>query len=167
MDYCNAEGRQGEYTHYLFATVPSPRYEFYTSADFSETKRKVLDNMQGIVKKLGTYVPHGVYEVLTEMQIFSYAILMIGLVFDIMLIMFVMISVLLIYSLLMISTETKTFEIGVMRLIGLNGRGFVAMIFVQSIMFVLPSIICALICVIPTLWVVLSKLQGEKLSFST
>ena len=63
------------------------------------------------------------------MQIFSAAILAIGLVFDIMLIMFIMISVLLIYSLLMITIETKTFDTGVMRMTGLSSRGFVAMIF--------------------------------------
>ena len=64
------------------------------------------------------------------MRLFSAAILMIGLIFDIMLIMFIMISVLLIYSLLMITIETKTFDIGVMRMVGLSGKGFVAMIFI-------------------------------------
>ena len=62
------------------------------------------------------------------MQITSFAILMIGLIFDIMLILFVAISILLIYSLLMINIETKTFEIGVMRLVGLSKGGFIAMI---------------------------------------
>ena len=122
--------------------------------------------MNTVVEKLGTYVPLGAYEVLKEMQIFSYGILMIGLIFDIMLIMFVMISVLLIYSLLMINIETKTFEIGVMRLAGLSKGGFVAMIFVQSVMFVLPSLIAALICVVPALWAIFSKLQGGKVPFN-
>ena len=49
----------------------------------------------------------------------SYAILFIGLIFDILLIMFIVVAILLIYSLLLISVETKTFEIGVMRLLGL------------------------------------------------
>ena len=62
------------------------------------------------------------------MQITSYATLMIGLIFDIMLILFVAISVLLIYSLLMINVETKTFEIGIMRLTGLSSGGFIAMV---------------------------------------
>ena len=69
-----------------------------------------------------------------------------------MLIMFIMISVLLIYSLLMITIETKTFDTGVMRMIGLSGRGFVALIFTQAVMFVLPSITLALISVVPSLW---------------
>ena len=63
------------------------------------------------------------------MQLYSPAIMTIGLIFDIMLIMFIMISVLLIYSLLMITIETKTFDIGVMRLVGLSKHGFIAMIF--------------------------------------
>ena len=48
------------------------------------------------------------------------SILFIGLIFDILLIMFVVVAVLLIYSLLMISVETKTHEIGIMRLVGLS-----------------------------------------------
>ena len=55
-------------------------------------------------------------------------ILFIGLIFDIVLIIFIVVAVLLIYSLLLISVETKTFDIGVMRLIGLSNTGFVAMI---------------------------------------
>ena len=52
----------------------------------------------------------------------------VGLVFDVLLLLFIVVSVLLIYSLLMISVETKTFEIGVMRLVGLSKLGFMGMI---------------------------------------
>ena len=158
MNYCTKEGRQGDYTTYIMATLPHPRSDYYSSPDFKVTKQRVLNSMEVIVKKLGTYIPHGEYELLLKMFYFSYGILMIGLVFGIMLIMFVMISVLLIYSLLMINIETKTFEIGVMRLMGLSGRGFVAMIFVQSITFVFPSIVCAFVCVVPCLWAIFSKI---------
>ena len=54
--------------------------------------------------------------------------LFIGLIFDIILIILVIVSVLLIYSLLLVSVETKTFEIGVMRLTGLTKKGLVALI---------------------------------------
>ena len=63
------------------------------------------------------------------MQGYQYAVLMIGLVFNILIILFIIISVLLIYSLLMITTETKTFDYGVMRLVGLSNYGFVSLIF--------------------------------------
>lgn len=62
------------------------------------------------------------------MQQFSQAILFLGLIFDIIILLFVILSVLLIYSLLMISVETKTFEFGVMRMVGLSKSGIIFMI---------------------------------------
>jgi len=44
----------------------------------------------------------------------------IGLIFDVIVILFVIVAILLIYSLLLISVETKTFEIGIMRMVGLS-----------------------------------------------
>ena len=62
------------------------------------------------------------------MQIFSSAILFLGLIFDIIVLLFVILSILLIYSLLMVSVETKTFEFGVMRMVGLSKGGIISMI---------------------------------------
>ena len=64
-------------------------------------------------------------------------------------ILFVIIAILLIYSLLMISIETKTFEFGVMRLTGLSSRGLISLIAIQAILFVLPAIIAAFILSVP------------------
>ena len=55
-------------------------------------------------------------------------ILFIGMVANLVVILFVIIAVLLIYSLLMISIEKKTFEFGVMRLTGLSKNGLIALI---------------------------------------
>ena len=95
------------------------------------------------------------------MQLYSFALLFLSLVFNILTILFVMISVLLIYSLLMITTETKTFDIGVMRLIGLSSSGFVSMIFVQAVMFVLPSIISAWLSSLPLIWLILNQVFDD------
>lgn len=88
---------------------------------------------------------------LSTMQLLSVATLLLGLVFGIIAILFIVISVLLIYSLLMISVETKTFENGVLRLIGLSQYNVVFMIGIQSILFVLPSIVLGYAASIPTL----------------
>ena len=92
------------------------------------------------------------------MTIYNFALLFIGLIFDIVMILFVIISVLLIYSLLMITTETKTFDTGVMRLLGLTSYGFIAMILTQAVMFVIPSIICAYASSYPCLYFLFKKL---------
>lgn len=62
------------------------------------------------------------------MQIFNYSTLLLGLVFNIILLVFIVISVLLIYSLLMIGVETKTLETGIMRMLGTNKPGLVTMV---------------------------------------
>jgi len=86
--------------------------------------------MNEIVNGIGLYPFSVSSELLEQMQLYSFGILFIGLVFNILLIIFVMISVLLIYSLLMITTETKAFDTGVMRLLGLTSKGFIAMVFI-------------------------------------
>jgi len=67
---------------------------------------------------------------LMTMELLSYATLLLGIVFGIIVILFIVISVLLIYSLLMISVETKTFESGVLRLVGLSQWNVVQMIMI-------------------------------------
>ena len=67
-------------------------------------------------------------QLLFKMESYSFAVLFIGLIFDILLLIFIAVSCLLIYSLLLISVETKAFETGVMRMVGLTKRGFIGMI---------------------------------------
>ena len=102
---------------------------------------------------------------LFEMHLYSYAILFIGLIFDILLIIFIVVACLLIYSLLLISVETKTFEIGVMRLVGLTKGGFVGLILTQATMFVLPSVILGFAMSVPCIWLVYSSLFSKDLGF--
>ena len=64
------------------------------------------------------------------MELASQAILFLGLIFDLVIILFISLSVLLIYSLLMISVESKTFEFGVMRMVGLSQSGLIHMIMI-------------------------------------
>ena len=114
---------------------------------------------------MGFYVTVASTELVNKMRVYNIGILLLDLIFNIVIILFVAISILLIYSLLMITTQTKTFDIGVMRLIGLSSYGFLGMITTQGVMFVLPSIICAYICSYPLLYLAFKKIfaddQGE------
>lgn len=147
-----------QYAAMMMYTLPSPRYKYYTSSDFAVIRQKVLSETNEIIEKTGFYPITSDSSLLLLMQVFSFAILFLGLIFDILLILFVIISILLIYSLLMITTETKTFDTGIMRLLGLSSYGFVAMIMTQAIMFVIPSIICAYITSYPVLWIIFKKI---------
>ena len=89
--------------------------------------------------------------ILKEMQKYNLSILLFSLIFQIVILIFITISVLLIYSLLLVGVETKTMESGIMRMVGASKRGLVQMIFVQSLMFVVPAITLAFILCFPVL----------------
>lgn len=74
---------------------------------------------------------------------------MLSCVFNVVLILMVTISILLIYSLLMVSVEQKTFDNGVLRMIGVSKLDCILVVAMQSLSFVVPSIIIsyALACV--------------------
>lgn len=89
----------------------------------------------------------------------------IGLIFDVLLLIFVVVSCLLIYSLLLISVETKAFEIGVMRLVGLTKRGFIGMILTQAALFVIPSVILGFVVALPCIYLIYSVLFKSNFGF--
>ena len=51
----------------------------------------------------------------------------------------------------MISVESKTFEFGVMRMVGLSKSGLIYMIILQGIMFVVPSLLMGFVFSFPAL----------------
>ena len=104
-------------------------------------------------------------DLIAELEPYSYAVLFIGLIFDILMIIFVVVSILLIYSLLLISVETKMFEIGVMRLVGLTKAGFVGMILTQAAMFVLPAVILGFAVAVPLIYLLYSELFEATLGY--
>ena len=98
------------------------------------------------------------------MKNFNMAILFFSLIFSIVILIFIAISVLLIYSLLMIGVETKTTETGIMRMVGVSKRGLVQMVFIQSFMFVLPAIVFAFALCFPMLALCFKFIFKEELS---
>ena len=99
------------------------------------------------------------------MHTYSYAVMFIGLIFDVLLLIFVIVSCLLIYSLLLISVETKGFEIAVMRLVGLTKVGFIGMILTQAFMFIIPSVILGFLLALPSIYFLYQVLFDEDLGF--
>lgn len=90
---------------------------------------KVLQQTNQVIRDLGYFEPAAELPLLNEMSSLQYGVLLLGIVFDVVIILFITISVLLIYSLLMVSVETKTFENGVMRMVGISTGDCVSIIF--------------------------------------
>jgi ABC-type antimicrobial peptide transport system permease subunit len=94
------------------------------------------------MENLGFYETRVSMTLLETVELSQAASMLLGLILGIIVIMFVVISVLLIYSLLMISVEVKTFHNAVLRILGVNKINCVFMILAQGIIFTIPSIVC-------------------------
>ena len=101
---------------------------------------------------------------LGDLSNYSQAVLFMGLIFDIIILLFVIIAILLIYSLLMISVETKTLEMGVVRMLGLSTLGVTTMVFLQGLLFVVPALILGFVLCSPILKIIYGQLFDSELS---
>jgi hypothetical protein len=71
--------------------------------------------------------------------------LFVGLIVNIIITVLCGLAVILIYSLLLINVETRTFELGVMRMIGMSKFGIISLVLLQSFSYALPGWILGLI----------------------
>ena len=98
-----------QYASQVLANMPPPRLTVYQNDDFNEIQKEVLEYLYPITNGLGLYNIGTTVRLLAEMQTYSEAVLFIGLIFDILLLIFIVVACLLIYSLLLIQVETKAF----------------------------------------------------------
>lgn len=74
-----------------------------------------------------------------------------GIILSLVVVLLATLSIMLIYSLLMVSIESKTFEIGVMRMIGVSKCALIGLLLTQAFTFVLPSVIMGFVASFPIL----------------
>ena len=149
----------------LQMTLPSPRDDFYMSTDFDVIKERVFSYTNEVIDRVDFFRMRTMMKVLDGLEELSMNILYIGLTAHIVVILFVTIAILLIYSLLMVSIETKTFEFGVMRLVGLSTRGLVSLIAIQAVLFVVPAIITAFTLSVPALACIYNLMATTPVGF--
>eukprot|EP00347_Sterkiella_histriomuscorum_P021563 403333540 len=140
-----------EYADHLVMTLPSPRYSWYNSDNIDSIQYYVTHYVNEFITDVGFYNVIAQMPILREMSQYNIAILLFNLIFRIVITIFIIISILLVYSLLMIGIEGKTLETGILRMVGISRVGLTLMIFLQSIMFVLPAIVFGFVLSIPCL----------------
>ena len=101
----------------------------------------IMRHMTFVEESLG-YFPVTVEAfIMQDFKMAHLSVTFLQLIFNLVMLLLFLISVLLIYSLLMLSVESKSFELGVMRMIGLSKNNVIMLVIFQSFMFVIPSII--------------------------
>jgi len=153
------------YTDMLMYTLPSPRYNYYENSDYTVIQDNVLGKVNEVIGALGFYPVASQTALLASMKITQNGVLLLGLIFSVLIILFVGISTLLIYSLLLATVEKKTFTNGVLRLVGLRKIGFIVTIIFQSTIFVIPSLVVGTAGSIPALYYLYEYLFTENMGF--
>lgn len=151
-----------EFADFMMMTMPSPRTDHYSNSNFFKIQKAVTSYANEIIDQLGFFPLRIDLDVLSQMETYGTAILFLGLIFDIIILLFTTLSILLFYSLLMISVETKTFEFGVMRMVGLSKTGIINVIILQSFMYVVPAMLVGFVCSVPALILIYTIIFNDE-----
>lgn len=99
-----------------------------------------------------------VLEELSKTKLFS---LYLGLILSVILTILFLLSTLLIYSLLLMSIETRSFELGVHRMCGSTRFSIVRMLLVQALSFSIPAWVCGLVVAQIVCAIVVAQLEAS------
>ena len=105
----------------------------------------IMNHMKFVEDSLGFFPITVEAFILQDFKISHISLTFLQLIFNLVMLLLFLISVLLIYSLLVLSVEGKSFDLGVMRMVGLSKFNVVVLVLMQSFMFVIPSIIAGFI----------------------
>ena len=134
-----------EYGNVLIINFPKNRLNFYTEADYDYLLDKAVKYMNKVVKKMGTLQYYQVnMPLIKTMNRYKYGTTLLNLVLNVILLGIFGLSLILIHSLLLITTETNAFEFGVLRLVGNSKKNIILIIIFQCICFSIPAFVVAL-----------------------
>eukprot|EP00347_Sterkiella_histriomuscorum_P007293 403349512 len=153
-----------EYSDYLVMTLPSPRYKWYSSDQYDQTQQKITNYVNTFLNQTGFYPLKPKFFILDQMQIYSYGILMFNLIFNMIITVFMMMTGNLLNSLLTIGIERKSFDIGVIRMVGESKIGIIVMTIIQAFMFSLPALILAILISIPIMIILYTQIFEQSLN---
>eukprot|EP00829_Urostomides_striatus_P005882 TRINITY_DN16473_c0_g1_i1.p1 TRINITY_DN16473_c0_g1~~TRINITY_DN16473_c0_g1_i1.p1 ORF type:complete len:292 (+),score=39.14 TRINITY_DN16473_c0_g1_i1:64-939(+) len=117
------------------------RMTVYKNSDYQGVQKTMINFAGDIINLLGFFPVISDMPILTDLQTLSMGAMFLGIILNLVVILLAAISSYLVYSLLMISFETRMFEIGIFRLMGLTKFGLCVLILVQAMLFVLPALV--------------------------
>ena len=91
-------------------------------------RRKITVFLSDLEEFLGYYPVQITSAILDKYQTLEIGILIVNLIFNLIKSLLIVISVLIVFSRLLISVQSKTFEIAVIRMVGLKKEGIIGLI---------------------------------------
>ncbi|EGC33767.1 hypothetical protein DICPUDRAFT_56279 [Dictyostelium purpureum] len=128
-----------EYTQIMIVNLPPSRLEPYINSNQDTILQHIVDFSNKILYKIGFNEFSSSLPVMGQLSKNRYVALFLGLILNVIIFILLFLSILLIYSLLMIDVETRTFEMGVMRMIGTTRNGIIQLMLFKAFSYSVPS----------------------------
>ncbi|KAN0000827.1 hypothetical protein ACTFIZ_001280 [Dictyostelium cf. discoideum] len=128
-----------DYSKQVIINLPPSRLTPYINSNQDVILEKVVDFSNKILYKVGFNELSSELPVMSELSKNRYVALFLGLILNVIIFILLFLSILLIYSLLMIDVETRTFEMGVMRMIGTTRNGIIQLMLFKAFSYSVPS----------------------------
>lgn len=139
-----ARANMSEYARTVVVNMPPPRTAVYLHSDMDTVRKLVMEFACEVTYRVG-YPDLDVYPVvMSTLDPFAYVSIFLGLIINMSVFVLMLLCVVLIYSLLMINVESRTFEMGVLRMIGSRRAGLVGLLVTQALTYALPAIVLGL-----------------------
>lgn len=133
-----------EYAQQIVWNLPS-RVPKYIETDVTKINKQVVRFASDILYRIGQEGISMSLPVLDSLQQTAYFSLFLGLILNVVVFILLLLSILLIYSLLTINVDSKAFEMGVLRCLGITTPRLVYVLSLQAFLYSLPSWIFALL----------------------
>jgi len=127
------------------------RQDIYMNSNSEKIQQEVIKMSTEITSALGVFPYYLNLPLSDSISTHKYIQLFLGIILNLIIAVVFILSTILIYNLLMVTLETKTFEFGVIRMIGLSKPGLAKLILIQALSFVIPGIILGIGVSIPLL----------------
>lgn len=127
------------YVSSVSVNLPPPRIEAYLTSKYQVVHDRLIAFSNRVIFKLGIAQVGVDMPVLRGLQGTEMVSMFLGLILNVIIFILLFLSIVLIYSLLMISVETRTFEMGILRMIGMTRPSLVSMLLVQAFAYALPA----------------------------
>jgi ABC-type antimicrobial peptide transport system permease subunit len=135
-----------DFANTVILNFPKPRIDSYLVSNMDDLQYKGVSFANKVIETLGEDGRDNLkldMPVIEKMKPLFYGSIFLGLILNVIIIILFTLSLILIHSLLVITTETNTFQLGLLRMLGTTKSGVIKIIVFQCLSFSIPACILA------------------------
>lgn len=133
------------YAKTIYWNLAPSRIQKYNLQQYTDVRALVVNFASSLSYYIGFDQISQSYPVLQFLNSLRFVSLFLSLIINVIITILTLLSTVLIYSLLMINVENRTFEMGVLRMIGMHRKGLIQLIIIQAFLYSIPGLVLGLV----------------------